>query len=172
MRVFCSSIPLYDRCPPLYNGVRFCCAVYTPPSNRMTENIWESKGTFQQTSWTRNARLWAWFQVICSLSFSLLLLFLDGVESLEHVVNLLEVVRSRSNGRNITLGRVVLLKVGLVTQVAELWVNVLAVVTQKGDNNSEDRDDLLLRSPKEKARDEQQVGSGCPESWQSAQCCH
>lgn len=52
------------------------------------------------------------------------ILFLDRVESLEHVIDLLKVVSTRDNGGDITLGGEVLLEVGLVAQVAELLVQL------------------------------------------------
>lgn len=47
-------------------------------------------------------------------------LCLDGVGSLEHVINLLQVVGTWNDGRGITSGLEVLLQVGLLAQIAHL----------------------------------------------------
>ena len=45
---------------------------------------------------------------------------LNRVRTLEHIVNILKVVCARRNGRDIALGSIVLLKVGLLPEVAHL----------------------------------------------------
>ena len=47
-------------------------------------------------------------------------LCLNGVIPLEHVVDVLEVVRAGNDGGRITLGLVILLQVGLVAEIAHL----------------------------------------------------
>ena len=47
-------------------------------------------------------------------------LFLDSVESLEHAIDVLQVISAARNGGYVTLGLEVFLQVGLVAQVTEL----------------------------------------------------
>lgn len=51
-------------------------------------------------------------------------LCLDRVLALEHVVDLLEVVGTRGDGRDLALGGVVLLEMGLLAQVTHLYTMV------------------------------------------------
>lgn len=54
------------------------------------------------------------------LSFWLARLCLDLVLALEHIVNLLQVVSARDDGRGFALGGVIFLQMGLMTELAHL----------------------------------------------------
>lgn len=60
-------------------------------------------------------------------------LLLDSVLTLEHIVNLGQVVGTRGDGRSVTLGGVVLLEMGLLSEVAHLNTQ-LAHIQYKGNN--------------------------------------
>src|SRR6478752_7465867 len=73
------------------------------------------------------------------------LLLLDSVLALEHVVDLGKVVSTRGDGRGVTLGSVVLLEMGLLSEVAHLIVSLRgdSAAGLKTGRDAEDAGDLL-----------------------------
>ena len=84
----------------------------------------------------------------------MLRLGLDRVLALEHVVNLVEVVGARGDGRGVTLGGEVLLEMGLLAEVTVLrFVSLVALSLVLGT--------LPSRTPREPMLGAPQDAQGC-----------